>query len=56
MYLRKDSMGRGGLRWPLSGSWLTRRKVQQRNHGLAMFDEESGYRNAKTRLVGGFFK
>jgi hypothetical protein len=41
---------------PLSGSGLARRKAQQGNHGLAQFDEESGYRKAKTRLLGGFFK
>ena len=31
-------------------------KSAAENHVLALFDEESGYRNAKTRLVGGFFK
>ncbi|PLF80944.1 hypothetical protein B6I99_02245 [Klebsiella quasipneumoniae] len=45
-----------GLRLPLSGSGLARRKTQQGNHGLTEFDGESGCRKAKTRLVGGFFK
>ncbi|MCP5996536.1 hypothetical protein NL386_02105 [Klebsiella pneumoniae] len=45
-----------GLRLPLSGSGLARRKAQQGNHGLALFDGESVCRKAKTRLLGGFFK
>ncbi|KXA26285.1 hypothetical protein HMPREF3197_02319 [Klebsiella pneumoniae] len=40
----------------LTSSGLARRKTQQGNHGLTQFDGESGYRKAKTRLLGGFFK
>ncbi len=55
MYLRKDSMGNRpalAVKWQRAGQ----EKAQQGNHGLALFDEESGYRKAKNRLLGGFFK